>query len=73
MWGEKVRGRGGQNITFDTGEKQIKLSDGVEVREADVTPEKSTIVKGQKHAASAVLAGRAKAHSPEGHALPTEG
>lgn len=43
---------------FDTGEKQIKLSDAAEVREADVTPEKSTIVKGRERAVSAALAGQ---------------
>lgn len=47
--GEKSEGKRGTEqgkVTFGTGEKQIKLSDAVEVREADVTPEKSTIVKG---------------------------
>lgn len=43
---------------FDTGEKQIKLSDAAEVREADVTPEKSTIVKGRERAVSVALAGQ---------------
>lgn len=43
---------------FDTGEKQIKLSDAAEVREADVTPEKSTIVKGRERALSVALAGQ---------------
>lgn len=40
------------------GEKQIKLSDTAEVRGGDITPEKSTIVKGQEHTASTDLVGQ---------------
>lgn len=52
-------------VTFDKGEKPAELSGTVEVREADVTPEKSTIVKGTGRAG--------KARGPEGYPLPTEG
>lgn len=43
---EGTRGTEGGAVTFDTGEKRAELSGAAEVREADVTPEKSTIVKG---------------------------
>lgn len=64
---EGTRGTERGVVTFDTGEKRAELSGAAEVREADVTPEKSTIVKGTGRA------GQAKARGPEGYPLPTEG
>lgn len=62
---EGTRGTGGGAVTLDKGEKGAGLSSTAEVREADITPEKSTIVKGTGRAG--------KARGPEGYPLPTEG
>lgn len=62
---EGTRGTEGGLVTLDRGEKRAELCGPVEVREADITPEKSTIVKGTGRAG--------KARGPEGYPLPTEG
>lgn len=62
---EGTRGTEGGAVTLDKGEKRAELCGPVEVREADMTPEKSTIVKGTGRAG--------KARGPEGYPLPTEG
>lgn len=62
---EGTRGTEGGAVTLDKREKRAELCGPVEVREADITPEKSTIVKGTGRAG--------KARGPEGYPLPTEG
>lgn len=56
---EGTRGTEGGAVTSDTGEKRAELSGAAQVREADVTPEKSTIVKGTgrqaRHAVPTVI------------------